>query len=73
MVPLVIRYYTQLVQKIELLNEDDNVTLADWDRELPPGKTGDGITGDPLVHTSSLEIDLFNEDDSSAQAQIGGK
>ena len=46
-------------------SKNGSVTLADWDRELPPGKTGDGATGYLLVHTTSLKIDLFNEHDSA--------
>lgn len=63
MVKLVICYYTTGLE-IELLNEDDNVTLAPWDRELPLGKTGYSTTGDLLLHTTGLEIELLTKDDN---------
>ena len=44
-----------------MVGAEHDVMLADWDRHLLHGTTGDGITDNLL----DLEIDLHSEDDNA--------
>ena len=50
---------------IEVAGTQNDVTLADWDRQFLSGTTGDGTIEDLLVHMTGLQIDLLNEDDNA--------